>query len=111
MTRGSAGGHINPAVTTGLWIADKIGGKLALQYVLAQLLGPLVGAALVKGVLPRGAVSLVLGGTPHLAGYVTFLQGVSVEALFTLFLVSAAFGTAVSPQPPKQAGTGIGLAL
>src|SRR2546427_5875420 len=58
-----SGGHINPAVTTGLWIADKIGGKLALQYVGAQLLGALVGAALVKGVLPRGAVSLVLGGT------------------------------------------------
>ena len=111
MTMSISGGHINPAVTTGLWIADKIGGKLALQYVGAQLLGALVGAALVKGVLPRGAVSLVLGGTPHLAGDVTFLEGVWIEAVLTFFLVSAVFGTAVSPQAPKMGGWGIGLAV
>src|SRR3989440_6849595 len=55
--------------------ANKIDGRLASQYILAQLLGALVGAALVKGVLPRAAVSLALGGAPRLAGDVTFLQG------------------------------------
>src|SRR2546426_2946017 len=51
-TMNISGGHINPAVTTGLWIANKIDGRQASQYILAQLLGALVGAALVKGVLP-----------------------------------------------------------
>jgi len=111
MTMSISGGHMNPAVTTGLWIANKIDGKLALQYILAQLLGALVGAALVKGILPRPGVTLALGGTPHLAGDVTFLQGVWIEAALTFFLVSAVFGTAVSPQAPKIAGFSIDLTI
>ncbi|OLB06911.1 MAG: hypothetical protein AUH06_06475 [Gemmatimonadetes bacterium 13_2_20CM_69_27] len=110
-TMNISGGHMNPAVTTGLWIANKIDGRLASQYILAQLLGALVGAALVKGVLPRAAVSLALGGAPRLAGDVTFLQGVWIEALLTFFLVSAVFGTAVSSEAPKIGGFGIGLAI
>src|SRR5437667_1414890 len=111
MTMSISGGHINAAVTTGLWIANKIDGKLALQYILAQLLGALVGAALVKGILPRPGVTLALGGTPHLAGDVTFLQGVWIEAALTFFLVSAVFGTAISPEAPRIGGFGIGLAI
>ena len=111
MTMSISGGHINPAVTTGLWIANKIDGKLALQYILAQLLGALVGAALIKGILPRPGVTLALGGTPHLAGDVTFLQGVWIEAALTFFLVSAVFGTAISPEAPRIGGFGIGLAI
>src|SRR5947208_12684449 len=110
-TMNISGGHINPAVTTGLWIANKIDGRQASQYILAQLLGALVGAALVKGVLPRAAVSLALGGAPRLAGDVTFLQGVWIEAFLTFFLVSAVFGTAVSSEAPKIGGFGIGLAI
>src|SRR5256885_9908401 len=107
-TMNISGGHINPAVTTGLWIANKIDGRQASQYILAQLLGALVGAALVKGVLPRAAVSLALGGAPRLAGDVTFLQGVWIEAFLTFFLVSAVFGTAVSSEAPKIGGGGGG---
>ena len=106
-----SGGHVNPAVTVALWIADKIDGQRAVQYIIAQLLGALLGAALVKGILPRVAVGVVLTGTPQLAGSVTFLQGVWIEAILTFFLVSAVFGTAVSPEAPKIAGWGIGLAV
>jgi MIP family channel proteins len=111
MTLNISGGHLNPAVTTALWIANKVTGKLAWQYILAQLLGALAGAALVKGILPRSAVMFALGGTPHLAGDVTFVQGIWIEAALTFFLVSAVFGTAVSPQAPQIGGFGIGLAV
>src|SRR5437870_10197101 len=111
MTMSISGGHMNPAVTTGLWIANKIDGKLALQYSLAPLLGALVGAAIVKGILPRPGVTLALVGTPHLGNDVTFMQGVWIEAMLTFFLVSAVFGTAVSPEAPKIGGFGIGLAI
>jgi len=110
-TMSISGGHINPAVTTGLWIANKIEGRLAVQYIIAQLLGAVLGAALVKGVLPSLAVDLALGGTPKLAGNVTFTQGVWIEAILTFFLVSAVFGTAVSPAAPKLGGFGIGLTV
>ena len=111
MTMGISGGHMNPAVTFGLWIADRIDGWLAGQYVLAQILGAVSGAALVKAVLPRLAVGIALAGTPRLASEVTFMQGVWIEALLTFFLVSAVFGTAVSAEAPKIAGFGIGLAI
>ena len=110
-TMGISGGHINPAVTTGLWIANKIDGKVALQYIAAQLFGALAGATLVKGVMTKLAFEVALGGTPRLAGNVTFMQGVWIEAILTFFLVSAVFGTVVSPDAPKIGGFGVGLAL
>jgi len=111
MTMSISGGHINPAVTFGVWIANRIDGRTAGQYVLAQVLGAVSGAALVKAVLPPVAVGMALVGTPRLASEVTFMQGVWIEALLTFFLVSAVFGTAVSSEAPKIAGFGIGLAI
>lgn len=111
MTMSISGGHINPAVTFGVWIANRMDGRTAGQYVLAQVLGAVSGAALVKAVLPRVAVGMALVGTPRLASEVTFMQGVWIEALLTFFLVSAVFGTAVSSEAPKIAGFGIGLAI
>jgi aquaporin Z len=111
MTMTISGGHMNPAVTFGLWIANRFDGRLVGQYVLTQVLGAVAGAALVKTVLPRVAVGIALVGTPRLANEVTFMQGVWIEALLTFFLVSAVFGTAVSSEAPKIAGFGIGLAI
>ena len=111
MTMSISGGHMNPAVTFGLWIADRVPGKLVWQYILAQVLGAVAGAALVKAVLPRMAVGVALVGTPRLVSEVSFMQGVWIEALLTFFLVSAVFGTAVSSEAPKIGGFGIGLAI
>src|SRR5204863_8232514 len=91
-------------------LADKIAGRTALYYIRAQLLGTLVGAALIKSVFPQ-AVALARVGTPQLAADVTFMQGIWIEAILTFFLVSAVFGTAVSPEAPRIGGFGIGLAI
>src|SRR5205807_6341165 len=48
-------------------------------------------------------------GTPGLGGGVTGLTAIVVEALLTVFLLWAVFGTAVSPRAPRIAGFGIGL--
>ena len=111
MTMSISGGHINPAVTLGLWIGNKFEGRLVGPYIAAQVLGAVAGAALVKWLLPSMAVAIALAGTPRLASEVTFMQGVWSEAVLTFFLVSAVFGTAVSSQAPKIAGFGIGLAI
>ena len=42
-----SGGHVNPAVTFGLWLARKIDARRAGLYVVAQVAGAVVGA-------PRG---------------------------------------------------------
>jgi MIP family channel proteins len=111
MTMSISGGHMNPAVSVALWLAQKIDGRTLGQYVAAQLLGGVVGALLVKGLLPAVAGRVASLGTPQLTGAMSFWQGMGLEAALTFFLVSAVFGTAVSSQAPKIAGFGIGLAI
>jgi len=47
----STGGHINPAVTFGLFLARKISLIRAIYYIVAQCLGAICGVALVKGIM------------------------------------------------------------
>jgi MIP family channel proteins len=110
-TMNISGGHMNPAVTFGIWIAGKIDAVTAGAYAVAQLVGALLGALLIAAVLPSGAVHATLGGTPQLSPSVTLVQGIWVEVALTFFLVSAVFGTAVSPDAPRIGGFGIGLAI
>src|SRR3546814_16585379 len=39
-----SGGHFNPAVPAGFWVTRRISTPLAIGYVLAQLLGGVIGA-------------------------------------------------------------------
>src|SRR5207247_9299844 len=86
-------------------------GKTLGQYVGAQLLVALGGAALIKGLRPCGAVHASAAGTPQLSITTDGLHGILIEAMLTFFLVSAVFGTAVSSEAPKIGGFGIGLAI
>ncbi len=107
-----SGGHLNPAVTFGLWLANKIEAKDAGLYVAVQLLAAVAGALLVKSLLPAVAGDVTGYGTPRIAGDVNFVQAIVIEAVLTFFLVSAVFGTAVSSEaPPGIGGFGIGLVL
>ncbi len=40
-----SGGHFNPAVTLGLWSAGRCANKHVVPYIIAQLIGAIVGAA------------------------------------------------------------------
>jgi len=110
-TMNISGGQINPAVSLALFIAGKQDGPALGRMVASQLLGALLGAAIVKGIFPGGAVRATSLGTPALSLTITGLQGILIEATLTFFLVSAVFGTAVSPEAPKVGGFGIGLAI
>jgi aquaporin TIP len=106
-----SGGHLNPAVTLGLFIARRIDAVSAVAYIVTQLAAACAGALLVKALLPPGAVRSALLGVPVIASSVTLGQAIGIEAVLTFFLVSAVFGTAVSPDAPRVAGFGIGLVL
>jgi aquaporin Z len=110
-TMSVSGGHVNPAVTFGLWLARKIDARRAALYAVAQLLGAVAGAFLLKALFPVGAGESAGWGVPRLSPFVTLPQAIVIEALLTLFLVGAVFGTAVSPQAPKVGGFATGLVL
>jgi len=48
---GISGCHINPAVTIGVWVAGKISAKDAIVYILAQLVGAVLGAFVLQQIL------------------------------------------------------------
>ncbi|HEX7337638.1 MAG TPA: aquaporin [Gemmatimonadales bacterium] len=106
-----SGGHLNPAVTVALLAVRRIDPVSALAYIVTQLVAALAAAYAVKLLLPPGAVRAALLGVPVIASSVTLGQAIGIEAVLTFFLVSAVFGTAVSPDAPRVAGFGIGLVL
>ncbi|HEX9579966.1 MAG TPA: aquaporin [Gemmatimonadales bacterium] len=106
-----SGGHLNPAVTAAVWLSRRIGGRDAVLYVLTQLAAAVSAALLVKALFPVGAGMATAYGVPRIAGEVSFLQAIVIEAILTAMLVSAVFGTAISPEAPGVGGFGIGLVL
>ena len=106
-----SGGHLNPAVSVALWLGKQIDALTLGKYVLAQLLGAIVAALLIKALFPAGAVRMTSLGTPQVSGSMGLGGAIALEAIFTFFLVSAVYGTCVSPQKERVAGFAIGLVV
>ncbi|HET8569492.1 MAG TPA: aquaporin [Candidatus Limnocylindria bacterium] len=108
-----SGGHFNPAVTVGLAVARKHPWERVPTYIGAQLVGALAAGILLRLIFDfvPAAMDTSKLGTPIVAGGVTLLNAIVIEAVLTLFLLWAVFGTAVSPNAPRIAGFGIGLAV
>lgn len=107
-TAAISGGHLNPAVTFGLWIGGKIPATEALKYWVSQLLGATLAGITASLLFGKGNVVI---GTPALGSNVTWLQGMTLEAILTFFLVFVVFGTGVDSRAPKIGGLAIGLTV
>jgi len=112
-TAAVSGGHLNPAVTIGLLSAGKIDLKNAIGYVVAQCLGGIVAAFLVKLSVPATIAAAVSMGTPavNTAAGVTPVMALVAEIILTFFLIFAVYGTAVDKRAPKVGGLFIGLTV
>ncbi len=107
-----SGGHFNPAVTIGFWVTQRIESIPAVAYILAQLLGGIVGAIAINLLLPASLLEITSSlGTPELDSQISFTAGVAIEAILTFFLVLVIFGTAVDSRGPALGGMAIGLAI
>ena len=102
-----SGTHINPAVTLALLIAGEIQIVAAVGYWVVQFLGGILGAFVLKAVLPEAGDL----GVTILGSGVTPTQGLIVEIVLTFFLVNTIFNTAVSGKAGNFAGLAIGLTL
>jgi aquaporin Z len=110
-TMNISGGHLNPAVTIGLWSGRRIDGRTAAAYVAVQLLAGVLAAFAVRLLVPANVSRIGTLGTPAIASTMTLGAAIALEAVLTFFLVFAVYGTAVAPTAPKVGGFGIGLVL
>jgi MIP family channel proteins len=106
-----SGGHFNPAVTIGLWVAKKVTAPTVVLYIIAQLIGGALAGFLLRGIFPAAVWMPSHLGTPALTAGFTPLAGVALEAVLTFFLLLAVLGTAVDSMAPKIGGFGIGLTV
>ena len=89
-TAGISGGHINPAVTFGLFLARKLSLTRAVFYMVMQCLGAICGAGVVKGfqtTLYQGNG----GGANSVAPGYTKGDGLGAEIVGTFVLVYTVF--------------------
>jgi MIP family channel proteins len=106
-----SGGHFNPAVSFGFWVARRISLLKMISYWVAQLLGASLAAWILSTVYQGGPVDVHLG-TPAIDPTIGPKMGVAIEAILTFFLVTVIFGTAVDPRAPAGfAGLAIGLTI
>lgn len=89
-TAGISGGHINPAVTFGLFLARKVTFPRLLLYVVCQCLGAICGAGVVKGFQPAFYQSASGGANIVAHGY-TKGDGLGAEIVGTFVLVYTVF--------------------
>lgn len=106
-----SGAHFNPAVTFAVWIAGHIELARAGLYLVAQAAGAVVAALLLRSVFPESSWGPSGIGTPALGEGIGPAAGMTIEAVLTILLVMAVFGTAIDRRAPKIGGLAIGLAV
>jgi aquaporin Z len=114
-----SGCHINPAVTFGILIAKKLPIKDAIGYVVAQIIGAVIAAAIILFIAqgtPDGYVASVsgLGANGyglHSPGQYSLAACFVTEVILTAFLVLTVLGSTDIMAPVGFAGIPIGLVL
>eukprot|EP00262_Sarcandra_glabra_P005910 TRINITY_DN1784_c0_g1_i1.p1 TRINITY_DN1784_c0_g1~~TRINITY_DN1784_c0_g1_i1.p1 ORF type:complete len:280 (-),score=31.05 TRINITY_DN1784_c0_g1_i1:13-852(-) len=96
-TAGISGGHINPAVTFGLFLARKVSLLRALFYMVAQCLGAICGVGLVKAFMHHPYDRLGGGANEVQSGY-SKGTALGAEIIGTFVLVYTVF----SATDPKR---------
>ncbi|KAF5453437.1 hypothetical protein F2P56_028339 [Juglans regia] len=96
-TAGISGGHINPAVTFGLFLARKVSLVRAVMYMVAQCLGAISGVGLVKA-FNKSYFDKYGGGANTLSEGYSKGTGLGAEIIGTFVLVYTVF----SATDPKR---------
>jgi len=111
-----SGGHFNPAVTLGLWAGGRCANKHVIPYLVAQLVGAILAAA-VLWVIASGKPDWIAGGFAA-NGYGNLSPGkyglaacFVTEILATFFFLFIIIGTTSKGAATGFAGIPIGLSL
>src|SRR5438874_11203725 len=111
-----SGCHLNPAVTFGMLLSRRIGGKQAAGYVVAQIAGAIMAAALVLAIA-HGKPGFQMGDFAangygaHSPEQYSMMAAFLVETFLTMLLVITVLGATDEKAPVGFAGVPIGLIL
>ncbi|MXU64993.1 aquaporin Z [Oceanomicrobium pacificus] len=112
-----SGGHFNPAVTVGLYVGGRIPASAILPYWAAQLVGAVLGAAVLY-VIATGAEGFSLSDGFAANGYgdlspggYSMTAGLVAEVVLTAFFLIVILGSTDARAPVGFAAIAIGLAL
>jgi aquaporin Z len=112
-----SGGHFNPAVSVGLWAGGRFPGAQVLPYVIAQVAGAIVGAAVLYVVASGRAGFSVADGfaangyAQHSPGEYSLAASAVTELVMTFMFLIVILGATHRRAPVGFAGIAIGLAL
>ena len=109
---GVSGCHINPAITLGVYLSKRMSGKDAGFYMLFQVIGALVGSAIIYTLVSAGGNSgpTMTGANSYAEG--TLWQAFIAELIFTFIFVLVVLGVTSSKKGNSSlAGLVIGLTL
>ena len=110
-----SGAHFNPAVTFGLWAGGRFKGKDILPYVISQILGGLLAAAVLYTIVTTSGMEIgrfAANGYGELSpnGY-SLTAGLITEFVMTFMFLLVILGATDERAPKGFAGIAIGLAL
>lgn len=105
------GNHINPAVTLGLAASGKFPWSQVPAYIAAQVVGAIVGAVAIIGVLGQRASDVGLGVAAYNPETVSVAQAFTAEFVGTFILVFTIFGVIHRKAAAGFAGVAIGLVV
>lgn len=109
---GISGCHINPAITLGVWLSKRMGGKEAICYMIAQFIGALVGSVILYALTSTGGYGESTATGANGFGEGEMLQAFIAETVFTFVFVLVVLGSTDSKKGTDNlAGLAIGLTL
>lgn len=107
-----SGCHINPAVSLAMLINKKLNVTDFVGYVVAQILGAIAGAGLLKMIVAMGVVDLTGGlGSNGDVAEIGIAGTLAVEIILTFIFIFAIIGVTSDDSKGSVAGIVIGLTL
>ena len=112
-----SGCHLNPAVTVGLWAGGRFPAVDVIPYILAQVIGALIGAAVLY-LIASGKAGFDLAGGFASNGYgqhspagYSLLSALLCEVVMTFMFLAVILGSTDQRAPAGMAPLAIGLCL
>lgn len=110
-----SGAHFNPAVSVGLWMGGRFDGKDLIPYIISQVLGGILAAAVLYVIATGNGTEIGSfasnGYGEHSPGKYSMVAALVCEVVMTFIFLLVILGATDDRAPKGFAGLAIGLSL